>query len=260
MVEVPAVNAGGGGRATAAIDPRVVTASQGIYAAPRVFLALREAGETRSKHRVARLMRENGFRALHGYGTRRWEVGKRAVLTPNLLNRQSSPTQPNAARATDLTYIRTWQRRLYLAVVIALFSSKVVGRAAGPTIHRELVLNALASAVKQQRPRATIIHSDQSTQLGSDTWRRFCRSNRLEPSMSRKGNCWDSALAESFFSTLTKERIKKRIYPSRDVALADIADYIIICYTRTRRHSHLGGVSPEQCEGTRKHGRRRVSS
>jgi putative transposase len=233
-------------------------ASQGVYGAPRVFLDLREAGETCSKHRVARLMRADGLRALHGYRTRRWEVGKPAVLTPNLLERQFSPTKANAAWATDITYIRTWQGWLYLAVVIDLFSRKVVGWAAGPTIHRELVLDALASAVKQRRPRGTIIHSDQGVQFGSDAWRRFCRANHLEPSMSRKGNCWDNAVVESFFSSLKKERIKKRIYPNRDVALADIADYIDTFYNRTRRHSHLGGVSPEQLEAAHKRGRNRA--
>jgi len=235
-------------------------ASQGVYGAPRVFLDLREAGETCSKHRVARLMRADGLRALHGYRTRRWEVGKPAVLTPNLLERQFSPTKANAAWATDITYIRTWQGWLYLAVVIDLFSRKVIGWAAGPTIHRELVLNALASAVKQRRPRRTIIHSDQGVQFGSDAWRRFCRSNQLEPSMSRKGNCWDNAVVESFFSSLKKERIKKRIYPNRDVALADIADYIDTFYNRTRRHSHLGGVSPEQFEAAHKRGRNRATA
>jgi putative transposase len=205
-------------------------------------------------------MRENGLRALRGYGTRRWEVGKPAALTPNLLKRQFSPSERNAAWATDITYIRTWQGWLYLAVVIDLFSRKVVGWAAGPTIHRELVLNALASAVKQRRPRGTIIHSDQGVHFGSDAWRRFCRANHLEPSMSRKGNCWDNAVVESFFSSLKKERIKKRIYPSRDVALADIADYIDSFYNRTRRHSHLGGVSPEEFEATHKRGRRRATA
>ncbi len=234
-------------------------ASQGIYGAPRVFLDLREAGETCSTHRVARLMRENGLRALHGYRTRCWEVGKPAVLTPNLLKRQFSPSKRSAACATDITYIRTWQGWLYLAVVIDLFSRMVVGWAAGPTIHRELVLNALASTVKQRRPRGTIIHSDQGVQFGSDAWRRFCRANHLEPSMSRKGNCGDNAVVESFFSSLKKERIKKRIYPSRDVALADIADYIDTFYNRTRRHSHLGGVSPEEFEATHKQGRRRAT-
>jgi putative transposase len=91
-------------------------------------------------------------------------------------------------------YIRTWQGWLYLAVVMDLFSRKIVGWAAGPTIHRELVLNAVLMAVRRRRPRGTMIHSDQGTQYGCDAWRRFCRSNHLEPSMSRKGNCWDTQL------------------------------------------------------------------
>jgi len=228
------------------------TASHGIYGAPRVFLDLREAGETCSKHRVARLMRENNLRALHGYRTRRWAVGKPAVLIPNLLQRQFTVTRPNRAWVTDITYIRTWQGWLYVAVVIDLFSRKIVGWSAGPTIHRELVLNAVLTAVRRRRPRSTLIHSDQGTQYGSDAWRRFCRANHLEPSMSRKGNCWDNAVAESFFSSLKKERIKKQIYKNRQLALADVADYIEAFYNPTRRHSHLGGVSPDQFEAAHK--------
>src|SRR5215204_1068059 len=113
-------------------------ASHGIYGAPRVFLDLREAGETCSKHRVARLMREANLRALHGYRMRRWAVGKPSVLIPNLLQRQFTATHPNTAWVTDITYIRTWQGWLYLAVVIDLFSRKVVGWATKSTIHREL--------------------------------------------------------------------------------------------------------------------------
>ena len=177
-------------------------ASQGIYGAPRVFLDLREAGETCSKHRVARLMRENRLRALHGYRTRRWSVGKPAVLIPNLLQRRFTVSRPNRAWVTDITYVRTWQGWLYLAVVMDLFSRKIVGWAARPTIHRELVLDAVLMAVRARRPRGTLIHSDQGTQFGSGAWRRFCRSHRLEPSMSRKGNCWDNAVAEAFFGSL----------------------------------------------------------
>jgi putative transposase len=223
-------------------------ASQGIYGAPRVFLDLREAGETCSKHRVARLMREHQLRALHGYRMRRWSVGKPSVLIPNLLKRQFTVTRRNKAWVTDITYIRSWQGWLYLAVVMDLFSRKIVGWSAGPTIHRELVLDAVLMAVRRRRPRRTVIHSDQGTQFGSDAWRRFCRSHRLEPSMSRKGNCWDNAVAESFFSSLKKERVKKQIYKNRELARTDIADYIDRFYNRTRRHSHLGGMSPEQFE------------
>ncbi len=227
-------------------------ASKGVYGAPRIFLDLREAGETCSKHRVARLMRENGLRALHGYRTRRWSVGKPAVLIPNLLQRQFTVTRPNKAWVTDITYIRTWEGWLYLAVVMDLFSRKVVGWSSSHTIHRELVLNAVMIAVRHRRPRGTMIHSDQGVQYGSDAWRRFCRSHRLEPSMSRKGNCWDNAVVESFFSSLKKERVKKHIYRTRALAQADLADYIDNFYNPTRRHSHVGGLSPDRFEASHK--------
>jgi putative transposase len=131
-------------------------------------------------------------------------------------------------------------------------SRKIVGWSAGPTIRGELVLDAVLMAVRQRHPRHTVIHSDQGTQFGSDAWRRFCRSHRLEPSMSREGNCWDNAVAESFFGSLKKERIKKQIDKNRALALTDIADYIDRFYNRTRRHSDLGCVSPEQFEAALK--------
>jgi putative transposase len=137
--------------------------------------------------------------------------GKPAVLIPNILKRQFTVTRRNKAWVTDITYIRTWQGWLYLAVVMDLFSRKIVGWSARPTIDRELVLDAVLMAARRRRPGGTAIHSDQGTQFGSDAWRRFCRSNHLEPSMSRKGNCWDNAVAASFFSSLKKERIKKQI-------------------------------------------------
>ena len=133
-----------------------------------------------------------------------------------------------------------------------LFSRLIVGWAAQPTIHRELVRNAVLMAVRRQRPRGTLIHSDQGTQFGSDAWRRFCLANHLEPSTSRKGNCWDNAVAESFFSSLKKERIKKQIYKNRELAIAEMADYIDTFCNRMRRHSHLGGLSPEQFEAAHK--------
>jgi putative transposase len=234
------------------------TASHGIYGAPRVFLDLREAGETCSKHRVARLMRQNNLRALHGYRTRRVAVSKSSVLIPNVLQRQFTVTRPNKAWVTDITYIRTWEGWLYLAVVMDLFSRKIVGWAVSSTIHREVVLDAITMAVRRRRPRQALIHSDQGTQYGCDAWRRFCRSNHLEPSMSRKGNCWDNAVAESFFSSLKKERVKKHIYKNRDLATADISEYIDSFYNCKRRHSHLGGVSPEDFESAHRMRRNRV--
>ena len=233
-------------------------ASHGIYGAPRVFLDLREAGETCSKHRVERLMRQNGLRALHGYRTRRVSVSKPSVLIPNVLKRQFTVTKPNRAWVTDITYIRTWQGWLYLAVVMDLYSRRIVGWATRATIHRELVLDAVLMAVRRRRPRRALIHSDQGTQYGSDAWRRFCKTNHLEPSMSRRGNCWDNAVAESFFSSLKKERIKKHIYKDRDAATRDIVNYIESFYNRTRRHSHIGGVSPETFEAVNLRIRRSV--
>ena len=223
-------------------------ASQGVYGAPRVFLDLREAGETCSKHRVARLMRENNIRAKAGYRTRRYVAGKPFELIPDLVKRKFEVSSPNRVWVSDITYIRTWEGWLYLAIVMDLFSRKIVGWATRSTMHKELVLDAVMKAIKTRRPKNTIIHSDQGSQYGSDDWRRFCRSNKLEPSMSRRGNCWDNAVAESFFSSLKKERIKKRIYNNRKTAIADVSDYIESFYNRTRRHQHIGGVSPEAFE------------
>lgn len=225
-------------------------ASQGVYGAPRVFLDLREAGETCSKHRVARLMRENNIRAQPGYRTRRYVAGKPAELIPDLVKRNFEVSKPNRVWVSDITYIRTWEGWLYLAIVMDLFSRKIVGWATRSTIHRDLVLDAVMMSVKERQPQETIIHSDQGSQYGSDDWRRFCLSNGLKPSMSRRGNCWDNAVAESFFGSLKKERVKKRIYRNRDVATADVSDYIESFYNPARRHQHLGGVSPEVFETT----------
>lgn len=225
-------------------------ASQGVYGAPRVFLDLRETGETCSKHRVARLMRENNIRAQPGYRTRRYIAGKPVKLIPDLVKRNFEVSKPNRVWVSDITYIRTWEGWLYLAIVMDLFSRKIVGWATRSTIHRDLVLDAVMMSVKERHPQETIIHSDQGSQYGSDDWRRFCLSNGLKPSMSRRGNCWDNAVAESFFGSLKKERIKKHIYRNRDVATADVSDYIESFYNPERRHQHIGGVSPEVFETT----------
>ena len=181
-----------------------------------MFLDLREAGETCSKHRVARLMRVNKIQALHGYRTRHYSTGKSAVIAPDLVKRNFDVIRPNKIWVTDITYIRTWEGWLYLAVVMDLYSGLIVGWATAQTLHRELVLNAIMMAVRRRHPRDTVIHSDQGCQYGSDDWRRFCQTNCLEPSMSRRGNCWDNAVAESFFASLKKEWIKKRIFKNRE--------------------------------------------
>jgi len=225
------------------------TASSGVYGYRRVHLDLREIGETCGKHRVARIMKVNGIRAIHGYKIPRGAYGRPSIIAPNKLQREFTVEHPDRAWVTDITYIRTWQGWLYLAVVMDLFARKVVGWSMKPTLARELVMDAILMAVWQRKPKKTvIIHSDQGTQYGSGDWLRFCRDHNLDPSMSRRGNCWDNAVVESFFSSLKKERIKKRIYKTRDLARADVFDYIEVFYNRRRRHSHLGGVSPAAFE------------
>jgi putative transposase len=136
------------------------------------------------------------------YKTPRHIAGRPSLIAPNHLQRQFTVDAPNVAWVTDITYIRTWQGWLYLAVVVDLYARKVVGWSMKPTLSRELALNALLMAVWRRKPAArVIVHSDQGSQYGSDDFKRFCREHNLEPSMSRRGNCWDNAVAESLFST-----------------------------------------------------------
>ncbi|WP_227667702.1 IS3 family transposase [Klebsiella variicola] len=223
--------------------------SGGVYGYRRVHGDLNEIGETCGKNRVGRIMQLNRIKAVRGYKAPRRIAGRPSVVAPNRVQRQFTVVRANQVWVTDITYIRTWQGWLYLAVVIDLFARNVVGWSMKPTLSRELALDALMMAVWRRKPDGeVIVHSDQGSQYGSDDWQRFCRANNLAPSMSRRGNCWDNAVAESFFSSLKKERIRKRIYKTRDLARADIFDYIEVFYNRARRHSHLGGVSPETFE------------
>lgn len=224
-------------------------ASGGIYGSPRVFLDLREAGEQIGRKRIARIMRNHRIRAIRGYKTPRGPTSSPSTVAPNRLQRQFSFDQPNQAWVTDITYVRTWEGWLYLAVVMDLHSRKIIGWSMQATLARDLVLDALLMAVWHRKPNGrVIVHSDQGSQYGSDDWVRFCKSHQLDPSMSRRANCWDNAVAESFFSSLKKERIRKKVYRTREIAKTDIFEYIEMFYNRTRRHSHLGGVSPEAFE------------
>lgn len=225
------------------------SASHGVYGARRIFGDLREVGEVCGLHRVERIMAENGIKPVRGYKKPRGIVGRPSIIAPNHLQRVFTVDAPNKVWVTDITYIRTWQGWLYLAVVVDLFARKVVGWSMKPSLSRELAMDALLMAVWRRKPAGSVlVHSDQGSQYGSDDFKRFCQANNLQPSMSRRANCWDNAVAESFFSSLKKERIRKRIYKTRDLARADIFDYIEVFYNRTRRHSHIGGVSPEAFE------------
>lgn len=224
-------------------------ASDGAYGSPRVHRDLREDGERCGEHHVARLMRINGLRAIRGYKKPRYRAGKPALVAPNRLEQNFSVAAPDRVWATDITYIRTFEGWLYLAVVVDLYSRIVVGWSMKPALTRELVLDALLMAVWRRRPtQPVIVHSDQGSQYGSDDVVRFCKDHGLIPSMSRRGNCFDNAVAESFFSSLKKERIRRRIYRSREEARADVFDYIEVFYNRVRRHSHLGHMSPHHVE------------
>jgi len=224
-------------------------ASGCTYGSRRVYADLRETGEGCGVNRVARIMRENRIRALSGYKNPRHKHGKPHVVVPNRLNQNFSVTRANEAWVTDITYIRTWQGWLYLAAVLDLYSRKVVGWSMKPTLEKELVLNAVLMAVWRRKPKnQVVIHSDQGSQYSSEEWDRFCQQNNLALSMSRRGNCYDNAVAESFFSSLKKERIRKRIYRNHDEARLDIFDYIEVFYNRNRRHGHLNGMTPEAFE------------
>ena len=193
------------------------------------------------------------FLSPRGYKKPRHLVGVPSVIAPNRLQRQFTVDRADSAWVTDITYIRTLEGWLYLAVVMDLHSRKIVGWSMQPTLARGIVVDALLMAVWKRKPKErVVVHSDQGSQYGSDDWLRFCKAHKLDPSKSRRGNCWDNAVAESFFSSLKKERIRRKIYRTRSLAGADIFDYVEMFYNRTRRHSHLGGVSPEAFENASK--------
>ena len=174
------------------------------------------------------------------------------MAAPNRLQQQFTVDRSDSVWVTDITYIRTHEGWLYLAVVIDLYSRAVIGWSMQSTMKTEMVLDALLMAVWRRRPKqSVIIHSDQGSQFGSDDFSRWCNEHHLVPSMSRRGNCYDNAVAESFFSSLKKERVKRKIYGSRAEARADLFDYIEVFYNRKRRHSHLNQMSPMTFEQLR---------
>ena len=190
-------------------------------------------------------MRQAQLRSVRGYKRPRYRVGLPATAAPNRLQREFTVTLPNQVWVTDITYIRTHEGWLYLTAVIDLYSRMVVGWSMNSSMATELVLDALTMAVWRRRPTGPVmIHSDQGSQFGSDDFARWCKDNQLVPSMSRRGNRWDNAVAESFFSSFKNERIKRQIYATRQDAKSDVFDYIEGFYNRIRRHSHLDQLSP----------------
>ncbi|MFP2962870.1 IS3 family transposase, partial [Myxococcus sp. 1LA] len=229
---------------------RELTKSRGTYGSPRVHAELRAKGRRVSRKRVARLMGQQGLAARR---TRRFvhttDSRHTQPVASNVLARDFSADAPNRTWVTDITYVWTRQGWLYLAVVLDLFSRLVVGWAMGEFIDRHLVLGALDMALKRRRPpRGLLHHSDRGSQYSSEDYQRALASRGIECSMSRKGNCWDNAVAESFFSTLKMELVHDADFATRDQARAALFEYIEVFYNRQRRHSTLGYVSPVEYE------------
>jgi transposase InsO family protein len=222
------------------------TASGATYGSRRVMHALRAQGLRIGRYRVRTLMREAGLRT-------RWKRkfvsttdSKHSLpVAENLLERQFDVGKPNRAWVSDITYIRTAQGWLYLAVVLDLYSRRVVGWSMAPAMPATLVMSALAMALQQRRPApGLLLHSDRGSQYASDEYQALLRRHHVICSMSRKGNCWDNAVMERFFLNLKMERVWQRQYANHDEARRDINQYIVGFYNAVRLHSTLGYLSP----------------
>lgn len=223
--------------------------SGAVYGYRKIHQDLREVGEGCGPNRVYRLMRLAGLKAQVGYRKPRHKGGRVSIVAPNRLQRQFNTMNPDEVWVTDITYIRTHEGWLYLAVVVDLFSRRVIGWSMHSRITKELALNALLMAVWRRNPQSRVmVHSDQGSQYTSHDWQSFLKDNGLEGSMSRRGNCHDNAVAESFFQLLKRERIKQKIYSTRGDARSDVFDYIEMFYNVRRRHGFNNLLSPVEYE------------
>jgi putative transposase len=228
-------------------------ASDGTYGAPRVQRDLRDAGLPVGQKRVARLMRIAGLRgcAPRRRSVRTTDSSHAYPLAPNLLQRQFDVqgVALNQVWVSDITYVPTQEGWLFLAVVLDLASRRVVGWAMRDSLEAELATSALRMALLTRRPLAGLIHhSDRGVQYACSDYRAMLEQHGLRASMSRRGDCWDNAVAESFFATLEVELIDRRTWPTRELAGRAIFRYIERWYNRRRRHSTLNYVSPMQYE------------
>lgn len=220
------------------------------YGSPRIYKQLQHDGVSCGRHRVARLMRRAGLKA---QGKRKFRVTTdskhKFPVHPNLVDRNFAVDAPNKVWTGDITYVRTFEGWLYLAVVIDLFSRKVIGWAMGSRINAELVVDALRMAIASRKPvPGVIFHSDRGSQYAGHLFQKVIKRFGFLPSMSRKGDCWDNAPTESFFATLKKELIRDLIYITRRVAMNGIFRYIEGYYNGRRLHSTLGYQSPAAFE------------
>ena len=220
------------------------------YGSPRILDDLRGEGFDVGLRRVARLMRTHG---IVGLPEKKYRVttnsGHDFPIAPNILRRQFMMSAPNEAWVTDITYIRTWEGWLYLTVILDLFSRRVVGWSVSTHMRQEIVLDALEMALgRRLPPEGLIVHSDRGIQFASDAHRKMLKANGIVLSMSRKGDCWDNAVAESFFATLKRELIYRYTWRTRAMAKSAIIEYIEMFYNSYRRHSFIGNVSPMEFE------------
>ena len=221
-----------------------------VYGYRKLHDDLLDQGETCCPNRVARLASLAGIRARIGYKRRPGSYGgKPSRVVDNTLARQFDVAAPDKAWVTDITYIRTQEGFAHLAVVIDLYSRRVVGWSMQNRQTTDLVLQALLMAVWRRKPKGKVlIHSDQGSQFTSIDWASFLKAHNLEHSMSRRGNCHDNAVVESFFNLLKRERVRRRTYRSRDEARQDVFDYIEMFYNPIRKHVRNGMLSPVEFE------------
>jgi putative transposase len=221
--------------------------SDRTYGARRVWHDVLAAGLSCGLHAIERLMRLNALKARPRRRRLPADIGARPVteLPANILDRQFDATAPNRKWVADFTYIWTAEGWLYVAVVLDLYSRRVVGWSMSATMTAELVTDALVMAIwRRGRPKELLHHSDRGSQYTSEQCQRLMAEHGVLCSLSRSGNVWDNAAMESFFSSLKTERTAGKVYRSRDTARADVFDYIERFYNPRRRHSTLGYVSP----------------
>jgi len=228
---------------------QIHTESKGRYGSPRITEQLHDEGYKVSRPRVGRLMRHNGICAV---SKKKFKVttdsNHNYPVSPNLLNRDFSTIEPEKVWVSDLTYIFTQEGWLFLTVIIDLYNRMVVGWSMSSGMSAsETTIAALKHACNRFRPPAGLIfHSDRGVQYACTDFKELIANNRMRQSMSAKGDCWDNAVAESFFATLKKELVYRHNYKTRWEARQSIFEYIEIFYNRIRKHSTLGNKSPEQ--------------
>jgi len=221
-------------------------ASGGSYGSRPLRKALHAKGMEIGIYKIRRMMRANGLRSAWKRKFVHTTDSKHDLpIAENVLNRQFEPETVNTAWVADITYIRTRSGWLYLAVVLDLFSRKIVGWSMAPNMPAELVCSAMQLAVVQRQPPPGLIaHSDRGSQYASASYRALLARNDMQQSMSRKGNCWDNSVMERFFLSLKMERVWRRDYANHAEAIRDITEYIVGFYNNERLHSKLGYLPP----------------